>query len=709
MSGPFGLYAQSYFDVGLSPIPLVDKSSRSKVGKKPAVDNWQLYSRQRYSETKLKDFIKEYDWCNIGIVLGTEIEPGYQLCAIDIDDESSQEHIEAALPAKVCGKKGQKGVTWFYLCPSDIKVKRKVNKKGTVVELLADKSQTVIPPSIHPDTGNPYHWVTRPLLEVDPRNLPKIRHEFLKEAEEISAGVAQYFIGGQIDGIGEFPGLNNMIYVGQGGGGNTHEVRLRVIAHMLATGWSDEAIQERLSLAMRRAYEAGGVDWDSPDWLEPQTAEMISSAKAKGFAKEDKGPPIPIERAWADWLITQFDHPVSYGGDIFSYADGHYSKNREEKVTAQVLRTFPHATAAKANAAYQAFSLLSYNPEFGDGSGELICLNNGTLNTRTAMLRSWSPDDELLYKLDLNWDPKATCPQYEKFINWMFKGDAQSINLFEEYAGLTFVDDMSHQKSLWLVGRGGNGKSTLVTLLQKIHDQSVLSNISITDLNDERKVTSLVGKLLNVSSEHSRLNNMVDTVFKQITGGDSIPIRKLYQEVDNNVYLKVRFLCLTNDMPTTADTSEAMRRRLLMLDCPQQLTDAEKDPDLGNKLLAEKSGILLRWVNALNRLRARGRFDVPDHSNKMVNEFLISNDSLRFWINDSITKGEDEHDALQIYADYADWCKATGFKYPYKYPEWLRKMGENGFEVGIRDFDNGNTSRVIKLKRTNLQNVDMRY
>ena len=76
-----------------------------------------------------------------------------------------------------CGRIGAKGIAYLVRLLGDGKYRAlKVKGKGgaKVGEILCDNRFLVLPPTIHPDTEQPYRWIGRPLLEVDYRELPII-------------------------------------------------------------------------------------------------------------------------------------------------------------------------------------------------------------------------------------------------------------------------------------------------------------------------------------------------------------------------------------------------------------------------------------------------------------------------------------------------------------------------------------------------------
>jgi hypothetical protein len=91
---------------------------------------------------------------------------------IDTDDVAIKTAIIKTLPSTPVRKIGAKGETAFYYSP-DISASRSWNINGKrVCDLIADGRQTVLPPTIHPDTGTPYRWVGDSLDIYDPDELP---------------------------------------------------------------------------------------------------------------------------------------------------------------------------------------------------------------------------------------------------------------------------------------------------------------------------------------------------------------------------------------------------------------------------------------------------------------------------------------------------------------------------------------------------------
>jgi len=110
--------------------------------------------------------------CGIGILLGLQ-QNGIILTALDWDDDEIANAALERFPAAI-SKWGKRGFTAFYRCAEPI-TSRKFSVDGKcMAELLCAGKQTVLPLSIHPETGNPYVWERYSLTDVPPNELPEL-------------------------------------------------------------------------------------------------------------------------------------------------------------------------------------------------------------------------------------------------------------------------------------------------------------------------------------------------------------------------------------------------------------------------------------------------------------------------------------------------------------------------------------------------------
>jgi hypothetical protein len=106
-------------------------------------------------------------WPDAGIGIALGVGSGLAVVDIDLPEDSWEfSMVFDVCPVTPCAKKGQKGVSLFYRHNPEVSSKKiLMPDKTTAVDLLCTGRQTVIPPTIHPDTGLAYEWLGDPLNE----------------------------------------------------------------------------------------------------------------------------------------------------------------------------------------------------------------------------------------------------------------------------------------------------------------------------------------------------------------------------------------------------------------------------------------------------------------------------------------------------------------------------------------------------------------
>ena len=174
--------AQKYWDAGLQAIPLAPGQKR------PIPQQWQQWTNNPITPTIKQNWVDSYPSANIGVVPG----PVSNVCFVDLDiaDPVVLAEIEKQLPPSPWRRVGKKGCVLAYKW-SDAKSFKIFEAEGTHpgrdkfgFEFFSSSGQVVMPPSIHPDTQQPYTancnlWdVIDQLVEIDGHNLEKKMRDF---------------------------------------------------------------------------------------------------------------------------------------------------------------------------------------------------------------------------------------------------------------------------------------------------------------------------------------------------------------------------------------------------------------------------------------------------------------------------------------------------------------------------------------------------
>lgn len=157
MTPLFGLHAPRYYARGLPVIPLQTRDKR------PIIPDWSRFHDRLPTPEEQAHWLSHYAAGNLGLVLGAQA----RVLVIDIDtqDPALVRLITGLLPPSPwvrVGKKGQVLAYRFNGLPT-FRIKDITGK--TLVECLSSRTQVVLPPSIHPDTGRAYE-ANADLLDV---------------------------------------------------------------------------------------------------------------------------------------------------------------------------------------------------------------------------------------------------------------------------------------------------------------------------------------------------------------------------------------------------------------------------------------------------------------------------------------------------------------------------------------------------------------
>ncbi len=151
--------AAKWLKLGVAPIPIQPGGKRPK-----GVESW---TSLRVDENTISKFFEPND--NIGALWG---EPSGWLVDVDLDIPEACAAAKELLPPTYCyGRKGNPRSHYVYRSPNCKTAKFALKGVGTIVEIRATGSQSVIPPSFHP-TGEQYEvYSDLPFKEVNRSNL----------------------------------------------------------------------------------------------------------------------------------------------------------------------------------------------------------------------------------------------------------------------------------------------------------------------------------------------------------------------------------------------------------------------------------------------------------------------------------------------------------------------------------------------------------
>jgi putative DNA primase/helicase len=314
--------------------------------------------------------------------------------------------------------------------------------------------------------------------------------------------------------------------------------------------------------------------------------------------------------------------------------------------------------------------------EYGDLNRDpwLFNVQNGTVDLRTGALRPHHPADLMTFLAPVTFDPAATCPTFERFVLEVFAGDADLAAFIQRAVGWSLTGVVKERALFFLYGdTGKNGKTTLVEVIMKLvgvcgessygYGRKVGADTFMKSKNqddNQRKAATLAGPRFVCTSEVDEEHRLNEQLIKDITGGDTIEGRRLYQEAFT---FKPQFKpwMYGNHKPEIRGTDDAIWSRVRLVPFEVSFKGRE-DINLPDKLEAELPGIL-NWA-------LRGCLDWQRHGLRPPAKVQAATQAYRdemdvfgpFIAECCVLHPHAEVKASDLWTAYNAWCAENGSK-----------------------------------------------
>lgn len=307
-----------------------------------------------------------------------------------------------------------------------------------------------------------------------------------------------------------------------------------------------------------------------------------------------------------------------------------------------------------------------------DKNDYLLNLQNGTLDLSEAEPRfiKHSPDLLLSKICNVEYQPEATCKEWEKFLNEIMQNDNDKIQYLQKIAGLSLTGNTEQETCFILYGSTTrNGKSTFCeTLIHLLGDYALTmkpESLAVKQNLDSRQasgdIARLAGcRLCNASEPPKRM--LFDTaLLKSLLGRDSITARHLHQR-EFSFIPKFKLVINTNYLPTITDDTVFSSGRINVISFDRHFEPQEQDKHLKDKLRnkRELSGILNWCIEGLRLYRAEG-LEPPQAVKNVTETYRSDSDKIGNFINECLVKSGKNSKAKDIYNAYVKWCDDNGY------------------------------------------------
>jgi len=313
---------------------------------------------------------------------------------------------------------------------------------------------------------------------------------------------------------------------------------------------------------------------------------------------------------------------------------------------------------------------------------QLAC-QNGVVDLRNGTLLAHDPAMQITKLARANFDRVAGCPLWLKFLGRVFAGDQDTIAAIQRMVGYSLLGVLLEEVFFFAYGSGANGKSVFFNVLEGIlADYAIV--VPAATLMTKRDgdsasndIARMAGARFAIANETRTGDKLDDQKLKLLASRDRIAARFLYGEYfeyEPSATIWVR----GNHKPIVIDDSDGLWRRLILIPFTETIPEAERDPQLTDKLLKEADGIFMWAVEGCLMYQRDGL--KPSAAMKRASaEYRKETDILGEWLETCCEVDPPAKVEQRIaYSSYRDFCSSNGV-HPMSKNSFSRKLDERNY------------------------------
>lgn len=540
-----------------------------------------------------------------------------------------------------------------------------------------------------------------------------------------------------------------------------HPTHLRVSASMIARGYEDDEIVDRI-LKATEAVAPRDKQWN---WAAEERAirKMIQTGRGKGYAEkrtsaqpmvsgnnvlklvpdadvEKKAKPEKASKEAKDEISvlggatlaawTERYGPIMHAaGDSYLYEGGVWSAwgNIHDQMLRALLqegcsrlRMKPATSLLNAASRYvmDRPELLARNVEFDQL--DMIVAEDGCLEMVSLEIIEHSPDHRAKFRIGANLKGGRDCPAFLDFLKGSFSdhpaAETQAIiATLQEWFGAALVANKprSLRKGLLIHGGSRTGKTQISEILRALLGKGHTTAIKVRDLEKDFGTETLLGKRGWIADDAVGQGETLDAeTYKVLVTGEAMSVRRKNRSMIDGFRFACP-VCLTmNNLPKIKDGSDAVYNRSIVL--PMTHVRAEDAPEpagydsISAKVIAEElTGVLWWAIEGWQRLAARGVYTPPACMSEAIRGLQEMNDDVGTWIRQCVVADAGYKVApSDLFASFAGWFfqEKGDTKFNWSQNGFSRKLKERLPHVGAEREARKRWTTGVRLNDDGLEN-----
>ena len=664
--------ALRYARKGFKVIPV------AKLEKKPILADW--VNGASSDASLIQQWFEDSD-INIGIVTGKT--SGIVVIDLDTAEDGDGMHSLAEmetkmgsfLPDTVMSKTQSGGIHLWFKYPSGVE-----NIRGKVailphVDIRADGNQVVVYPSI--GVKGEYEWIRAP-WEHAMATLPKAWKQFICGEFSID-GMARIRIPKKAFALPDIipAGVRHSKLLSYA---SSIAVRKKVTPTELA-GAVREANNTRCNPPITNEDELNKIIEWAIDKIGKETVKIDESVPEWVYVSE-KGKYIIDDgtfcKAYKDSLEIVCINGIFY--NVEGVVDSNYIR---QDIQNMIQNYVPTSLSAKVNGLFEGLRNECYLPQPEPVSN--------VVHTKECSLKV---DETGVYEIDtgftlnrltVGYNLTAKAPIWKSFLSSLL--EQEDILTLQEFIGYCLVPTTHAQKALFIIGRGGEGKSVIGDVIHSLFSNSMVQG-ELHHLQDNRFMLAQLENKLVFYDDDLQTASLSDTgTFKKLVTA-SIPLlveRKGEPHYEMKPYARI-IASGNKGIEACYDHSDGFYRRLIVLRCKPKETDRKDDRVLAEKIAERELEGILNWgLQGLQRLMGNNWvFTLSEGAQaNLAQAEEESNNIVSFLSDDTVLMYDKTVDASssELYDTYCKWCDDNALK-PLATRTFSTYLRENGIRWG---------------------------
>ncbi|MFP3040296.1 phage/plasmid primase, P4 family [Treponema primitia] len=291
----------------------------------------------------------------------------------------------------------------------------------------------------------------------------------------------------------------------------------------------------------------------------------------------------------------------------------------------------------------------------------LLNVKNGTIQVTTGEFRKHRQEDFITKMANVSYEPAADCPLWEQFIREIMEFKGGLVSFWQTALGWGITGDTSEQVMFILIGNGANGKNTCINVIMHVLGDYATSTPTETFMRRQgdgisNDIAWLRGMHFVATTEAEQGRRLSESLIKQITGNDRMTARFLYGKYFD-FFPTFKIFMATNHKPTISRTDHGIWRRIRTIPFNTTIDETKRDLHLGDKLIAESSGILNWLIKGAMRWKAEG-LAIPAEVKSATDEYREEMDIIGSFIKDRCEQKPGARiRSRELFKCYQDWCE----------------------------------------------------